>query len=147
MPEACWGLIDRLTVSWYSSRPLPEERVEWVRRRCDVQGVHLTIKRIAQFQRMNAPSPNSPQRACEVFSSCWLKTRCHMVHDARFYLCTRPPGLNLVRGAQAQDDGLALAQVSLRELIGYLERAEPLVSCQYCLGARGEWIEHRQGPS
>lgn len=90
-PEAFWRAIDRLTVSWYSSRPLPEGFIAWVRAEADRYGVLLQVKPTSAFQRITPDAPLDEAGAHASFAGCWMKDRCHLVHQGRFYRCTRPP--------------------------------------------------------
>jgi cyclic pyranopterin phosphate synthase len=149
MPEAFWRGLDRMTVSRYSSAPLPERTLGILRERCAAHGVVLTEKTIDRFQVLDAP-PDEPGASAR-FAACWLRHRCHMLYAGRFYACTRPPHLEQVGVAAGlgEDDGVSLdapAPTLLRRLVDYLERDEPLVSCTHCLGASGAWEAHQQLP-
>lgn len=154
-PEALFELLDRLTLSVYSSAPLPERTVEDVAARCARHGVVLTAKRIDRFGRMTPVPPFvSEERARAIHASCWLKVRCHLLHGGRFYTCTRPPHLEPYLAARGRPnalttaDGVSLDEPDLlRKLLLYLESEEPLASCRHCLGAEGGWITHRQLPA
>ena len=154
-PDALFELLDRLTLSVYSSTPLPERTVDTVAARCARHGVLLTVKRIDRFGRMTPEPPFvSDERARAVYASCWLKVRCHLLHQGRFYACTRPPHLQAYLAARgypntlATIDGVSLDEPDLlRKLLRYLESEEPLASCRHCLGAEGGWIAHRQLPA
>lgn len=141
---ALWRNIDRMTVSLYPSAPLPPATLEFIRARCEEQGIALRLKAAATFQVMDAATPHAD--ATQVFADCWLRHRCHMVRDGRFYLCTRPPHLADVHGdARLHDDGVALEAPDLRQrLHGYLTRHEPLKSCRLCMGASGPLQAHSQ---
>ncbi len=152
-PESLFEAVDRITVSDYSSAPLPERLLLAIRKRCAHHGVLLTVKRIDRFQRMDAETVLSEADAHDVHSSCWLKIRCHMIREGRFYACTRPPHIearlrSLGRHtALTESDGVELGgPFLLRRLLGYLESDEPLASCHHCLGTSGAWDEHRQLP-
>jgi hypothetical protein len=148
MPDGFFERIDRLTVSRYSSAPLPEGVLRGVAARCERHGVQLTVKAIDRFQRMDAETPHAGAAAS--FESCWLKVRCHLLYRGRFYACTRPPHLAsrlLAHGLAAgtDGDGVDLGEPSLlARLRGYLERDEPLAACRLCLGATGDWVAHHQ---
>jgi GTP 3',8-cyclase len=144
MPDGFWRGLDRLTLSRYSSAPLPERTLALVRERCAAHGVVLTEKVIDRFQVLDAPADEAGAPAR--FAACWLRHRCHMLYAGRFYACTRPPHL---AGRAAEDDGVDLdapPATLLRRLVDYLERDEPLASCTVCLGASGAWEPHRQLP-
>lgn len=143
---ALWRGIHRMTVSLYPSAPLPQATLEFIRARCEQHGVALRLKAAANFQVMDAATPHAD--ATQVFADCWLRHRCHMVRDGRFYLCTRPPHLADVHGeASLHDDGVALDAPDLRQrLHGYLTRSEPLDSCRLCMGASGQLQAHSQLP-
>lgn len=156
-PDALFEGLDRLTLSWYTSAPLPEALVERIQARCAEHGVALTVKHVARFARMDAEAPfHDVAAARRVHAVCWLRVRCHMVADGRFYACTRPPHLEQRLRALGHettlglDDGVPVGQepgALLARLLAYLESGEPLGSCRYCLGASGGFEEHAQGPS
>jgi cyclic pyranopterin phosphate synthase len=148
LPDRFWQAIDRLTLSLYSSAPLPERTQALVRQRCAEHGVQLVVKAIDRFQvlDLDAPRPAGADDATHAtFAACWLRHRCHMLHDGRFYACTRPPHLEQagVAPGLADADG---CELELRPLLAYLEREEPLESCRHCAGGGGPWEPHRQLP-
>jgi len=154
-PDALLAGLDRLTLSWYASAPLPEALLARSAARCAEHGLALTIKRIGAFARMDAPAPFQDAAATRrVHSECWLRVRCHMLRDGRFYACTRPPHLeqrlrSLGHATRlASEDGVPLdgdAGELLARLWAYLESDEPLAACRYCLGASGGFEAHAQG--
>ncbi|MBK9973706.1 MAG: radical SAM protein [Planctomycetes bacterium] len=141
---ALWRAIDRMTLSLYPSAPLPPATLEFIRAHCEQHGIALRLKPAPAFQVMDAPLPHAD--ATQVFSDCWLRHRCHMVRDGRFYLCTRPPHLADLHDETAlHDDGVALPGPGLLpRLHGYLTRQEALASCRLCMGAGGAAQQHRQ---
>ena len=152
-PEALFARLDRLTLSLYSSAPLPAAAVERAEARCREHGLVLTVKRIGRFARMDPPARLEPEQARQVHAACWLRVRCHMLRAGCFYACTRPPHLQQVLAARglslplAHQDGVPLEgppAALLARLADYLERAEPLASCSFCLGASGAWEPHAQ---
>lgn len=149
-PDALFEALDRITLSRYSSAPLPESSVRAIAERCQRFGVRLTVKEIDRFQVLDAPAPRSPTETRGTFDACWLKQRCHLLYRGSFYTCTRPPHLaqrDHGEETAAHADGVELEGPRLRErLAGYLERAEPLAACSTCLGAGGSWRDHRQMP-
>lgn len=152
-PEVLFERLDRLTLSWYSSAPLPEAAVQRVEARCREHGVVLTVKRIERFARMDPPAALDEEQTRTVHAACWLRVRCHMVRAGRFYCCTRPPHLErslAERGLAvrlARQDGVELQgspDALLTRLLAYLEQPEPLRSCRFCLGASGAFEPHLQ---
>lgn len=145
-PDAVFERLDRLTVSLYPSAPLPDARLADLEERCERHGVMLRLKWMDRFGRMDAEDA-SPRRAREAHAACWLKVRCHLVHEGRFYACTRPPHLAAMRGEPrlAEADGVPLTAPDLRERVrALLESEEPHASCGVCLGASGAREVHRQ---
>jgi hypothetical protein len=146
-PDGLFRLLDRLTVSWYSSAPLSVETMSWIETKCVRHNVLLNLKPVTAFQRMTPE--NVPQTAGEaerVFAGCWMKERCHLLYRGRFFTCTRPPHLGAVHGIPLDEtDGVRLSEQGLLDrLIDYLEGEEPLQSCRYCLGTSGPYEEHGQ---
>lgn len=144
MPDEFWRALDRICVSLYPSAPLPDATLGLILQRCETFDVELRLKPAPRFQRMDALTPHAD--ATEVFRDCWLRHRCHMVRDGRFYLCTRPPHLADVHGRpQLADEGVELRGEQLqRRLLEYLTAETPLESCRFCTGSTGELEEHRQ---
>jgi organic radical activating enzyme len=149
-PDALFEALDRITLSRYSSAPLPEKSLRVIAERCAQFDVRLTVKQIDRFQILDAPADRSPAETRATFEACWLRERCHLLYRGHFYTCTRPPHLaQRDRGEQAfaHPDGIELEGPRLRErLAGYLEADEPLAACSSCLGAGGGWRDHRQEP-
>jgi organic radical activating enzyme len=155
-PEAVYERLDRMTLSVYTSAPLPERSIARIAERCERHRVHLTVKRIDAFQKLTPDTPLSTEAEVRsVYERCWLKVRCHMVYRGHFYACTRPPHVAQVLGHQYPDmpalrevDGVPLDSPELlTRVLQYLEREEPLATCRYCLGASGPLQPHAQVPS
>ncbi len=150
--DAVYAGLDRITVSLYPSAPLPAGALQRIEARCREHGVQLALKAVSGFREMDA-FHGSAARARAVHAACWLRVRCHLLHEGRFYACTRPPHLAEVLARQGRSeplrerDGLDLSGDDLRDrLRGYLEAEEPLESCRHCLGASGALQAHRQVP-
>jgi hypothetical protein len=145
-PDALFEILDRLTLSHYSSAPLSEARVEALAARCRATGVALTVKRIDRFARMTPEAPLGASQAAAVHRDCWLRVRCHLVSRGRFYPCTRPPHLASVLGdASLHEDGVSLeGDDLLGRLLGCLESESAYATCAHCLGVGGGWIPHAQ---
>jgi GTP 3',8-cyclase len=126
-----WRGIDRMTLSLYTSAPLPTHTHALVRARCAEHRVQLVEKAIDRFQVLDASAVQDDATTSRIFAGCWLRHRCHMLAHGRFHACTR----------LGRDEGVAL---ELGALLAYLERDEPHARCSTCLGASGPWQEHRQ---
>ena len=134
--------LDRLTVSLYPSAPLGEGKRAEIEERAAAHHVRVAFKQADSFQILDAPA--DPDRTVGVFDRCWLKVRCHMLRDGRFYACTRAPHLHEVHGTP-DEDGISLASPDLADtLLRYLTRDEPLSACHTCLGGDGGWEAHAQ---
>jgi hypothetical protein len=149
MPDAFWERLHHLTLSVYPTGGLTEAQVQAAWDKAEAFGVTLNLKRQDQFQEFTPAQPHTEATTRAVFGACWLRHRCHMIRDGRFFLCTKPPHLDTYhRGATAYaaadgvrlHDGPGLAE----ELRAYLERAEPLESCRRCWGGSGALFDHRQ---
>ncbi|WIG94379.1 radical SAM protein [Myxococcus sp. SDU36] len=154
-PDAVYERLDRMTLSVYTSAPLPERSIARITERCEQHGVFLTVKRIDAFQQLTPEAPHASEDAVRgIHARCWLKVRCHLVHAGRFYACTRPPHVATVLGgtypempALGEVDGVPLDTPDLvGQLLGFLERETPLATCRYCLGGDGAWQPHAQLP-
>ncbi len=150
MPDRLWELLDHMTISIYPDPRLPGETMALVRERAARHQVVLNIKVQDQFQEMHPPEPrDDPALTRRIFEDCWLKRRCHMVREGRFYMCTVPPHFHTYfggRGDYGRVDGVALHEGPdlAAEIKAYLERTEPLDSCKRCWGGSGEKRGHRQ---
>lgn len=144
--DAVYERLDRMTVSLYSSAPLPMSTLDRLRARCREHGVVLNEKAFESFQRIT-PEEEDPGRSESSWASCWMKTRCHLVHQGRFFTCTRPPHTDAWLGTTelSEADGVSLdAPELLGEVLRYLGRETPLRSCARCLGNSGELRPHTQ---
>src|ERR1043166_7509040 len=83
-----------------------------------------------------------------IYEDCWLRRRCHVLSQGRFFTCTRPPHFETFygRGAGFLDDGLQLEERPdmAERLLAYLRRPEPLRACSLCRGGKASSRPHRQ---
>jgi cyclic pyranopterin phosphate synthase len=149
-PDALFACLDAITVSIYPGAGIDEPGLWALRERAARFGVALNEKRQATFQAMTRPSPSDDDAATRaVFEGCWLRHRCHTLHDGVLYACNRPPNLDGFLGAgseYASRDGISLTprERLVEDVQAYLERSEPLASCAHCLGGTGAFIPLRQ---
>jgi hypothetical protein len=140
-PDALFESLDAITLSFYPSKPLPEERIEEAEKRAARHGIHLTVKLCDEFQVMDRPGGKADRETQAIYDQCWLKVRCHLMYAGHFFLCTRPPHLS----PPVFEDGVELAGEFLLQRVGaLLNRAEGLESCRRCRGASGVLRSHRQ---
>lgn len=150
MPVDFWFLIDHLTLSLYPQPRLTERQLAAIREQAACFRVVVNVKAQDRFEEITLDRPRADDGLTRrVFAGCWLRHRCHMIRDGRFYLCTRPPHFDKFhRGATdyAGGDGVALEPGPnlLGQLRAYLERDEPLAACRECLGGTGARFPHRQ---
>jgi hypothetical protein len=82
-----------------------------------------------------------------VYERCWLRERCHLVHDGRFYTCTRPVHFHALLGDREDftEDGFPLeaAPERLEGLLAHLRRELPLAACAHCAGGDAPMAPHR----
>jgi hypothetical protein len=154
MPDAFFDAVDLLKVSAYSSAPLPAKTIDVIRARCERHRVELDLRTYHTFQQITPEPPfHDPSAASKAFAGCWLKVRCHLVSRGRFYTCSRPPRLEPYLRQLGhelplmQEDGLSIDGPDLgSRLYRYLNREDPLQSCNHCLGTTGAWRAHAQLP-
>ena len=153
MPTDAWRLLDRLVVSRYSSAPLAPKILAIIESQCDDHNIDLIVKSIDSFAEMDvaAPGQNGAQTR-QTYDDCWLRIRCHMIHEGRFYKCTRPPHIeDVLRDGEYEvepltvNDGVELKGERLAHRIkNYLELESPLDACRFCRGASGAQHPHAQ---
>jgi hypothetical protein len=149
MPEEFWKLLDALTLSVYPHPRLPDDLMDLIQTRTARHNIGLNVKRQDQFQHMTLDQPRpDAEETRAIFTTCWLRHRCHLLHEGRFYLCTRPPHFDTYYHTQAfsEQDGIVLDEDPglVAKLQAYLEADEPLKSCELCLGGSGSLFPHRQ---
>jgi len=147
MPEEFWGLLNAMTLSVYPQPRLPDSLMDYIHRRTREHAIPLNIKYQDQFQHMTLDAPRRDSETRAIFRTCWLRERCHMLRDGRFYLCTRPAHFDTFYNTRefSERDGVVLDGPGLAErLVAYLESETPLKSCALCMGGTGGLFPHRQ---
>lgn len=155
-PDELFKRVDKITISHYASRPVPEETIEKTRARCEAAGVELEIFYQPRFTMSVVGEKNTDTRQVDaIFQTCYAAwtQRCHSIQDGYIYRCSRAPFIGyrlhqqgLVDRDFHKEDGLKLEATENfgERLRAYLESTTPLKSCSYCLGSVGRRIEHRQ---
>jgi organic radical activating enzyme len=171
-PDALFDAIDALTISLYPRPALAAESIAAITERAARFGVALNWKKQDEFVVMDrAARCEDAAETAAIYGDCWLRERCNVVRDGRFYACTRPPHFaTLQREERARrprarptaqgraplplldpetpdltEDGVALDDApDLRErILAYLVRPEPLETCAYCHGGSARTEPHR----
>jgi hypothetical protein len=149
MPQAFWELLDAMTLSVYPQPRLSGELMHYIESKTRQHQIALNVKYQDQFQHMTLDTPRADAAATRtIFQTCWLRERCHMLRDRRFYLCTRPAHFDTFYHTQAfsEQDGVVLDDSPdlAEKLLAYLESEVPLKSCELCMGGAGQLFPHRQ---
>jgi organic radical activating enzyme len=156
MPEAFWEALDELTISNYTSAPVKPAILAMVRERARRHDFVLNVKPVDEFTQVLSPRyEHDRERTQRTFERCWLRHRCLVVRDRRFYMCTRaayaddflrrvaheaPPAL-----LDRSRDGIAIDEPDLAAALEtYLDREQPLGACRYCFGGDGAPEPHYQ---
>ncbi len=145
-PDEFWQGLDALTVSLYPQPALPTATIELIEEKAAQYQVRLNWKKQDQFVQMDREDRCEDDSENEaVWAACWLRRRCHMIRDGRFYACTRPAHFSKLLNVDFTADGVLLQGASTAEQIqSYLQRNEPLDACALCLGGNAPEAEHRQ---
>jgi organic radical activating enzyme len=166
MPEAFWEALDELTISSYTSAPVKPAVLAMVRERAKWHDFVLNVKPVDEFAQVLSPRyEGDDERAQRTYERCWLRHRCLVVRDRKFYMCTRAAYADdfLHRVAHEappapldrSSDGIAIfpgdaggelidAPDLAAALEAYLNREQPLGACRYCFGGDGATEAHYQ---
>ncbi len=156
MPEDFWEALDELTISNYVSAPVKPAVLAMVRARSRRHDFVLNVKPVDEFTQVLSPRYQADDAAvAQTFQRCWLRHRCLVVRDRRFYMCTRAayaddflhrveheaPPVPLDRSG----DGVSIDAPDLAAVLAsYLNREQPLGACRYCFGGDGKSEPHYQ---
>lgn len=145
MGDEFWKAVDAITISVYPSPRLPGEQIDEIETRAEQAGVKLNWKYQDQFVDMDrAEPPEDPEETRAVYAGCWLRERCHMVHDGLFYTCTRPPHMARLHRNDPAIDGVLLhdGPTLASEILTHLRREQPLEACSLCRGGSARMFPH-----
>ena len=162
MDDAFWTALDQLTVSSYSSAPVRPEHVEMIVEKARRFDVVLNVKRVDSFSEVMSSvrrGPDDPGTQA-VYDACWLRDRCLIARDGRFFKCTRAAYLRETQARLAMtgapfDEATALADweagsVPLdapdlgARLLAYMNDSVPVPACRVCQGSSGPLVAHHQ---
>ncbi len=147
-PDALWDAVDAITISVYPKPALDPAEIAEITAHGERAGVELNWKHQNEFVVMDRATPSTDLAVdTAIYDACWIRERCHMVRDGRFYTCTRPVhfhafhrgSLDFTTDGIALDDGDDLAA----RVLAYLERRDPLAACAHCHGGNAELVPHR----
>lgn len=156
MDEEFWQALDELTISNYTSAPVKPATLAEIQEKARRHDVVLNVKPVAAFSEVMSDTRVGDGELQQVYDSCWLRHRCMVVRNEKFYMCTRAAyaeefHARLLHGAhpddltQARGDGVRLDTPDLgAALLEYLNKAEPLASCRFCHGGAGPLAPHSQ---
>src|SRR5207253_2077839 len=112
----------------------------------------LKVRPIDEFRESYSEEGTSDAGlARAIYDSCLIvqRGRCHTVADGRFYKCPQSYFLPKILDGCAGNDALDSIAITDSErfggeLLAFLESAERLASCGYCLGTAGRRFPHEQ---
>lgn len=139
--DALWDALDALTISLYPRPALSADDIAAIDARAARFDVAVNWKRQDEFVVMNRTEPTRETNA--MFDACWIRERCHMIRDGRYYTCTRPPHFAAYQRADFTGDGIALADLTAESLHAYLTSPTPLAACAHCYGGNAALVPHR----
>jgi hypothetical protein len=144
--DLLWSSIDAMTISIYPRPSLDDAEIAEIEARAARFEVSLNWKHQGEFVVMDRETPCLDEAATRaIYDACWLRERCHMLRDGRFYACTRPPHMQSMHGVDFTGDGVSLdggGDLAPR-LLDYLARPEPLSACARCFGGNAKLVAHR----
>jgi len=150
MHDAFWQSIDALTISIYPQPKLSDDAIATIKEQAQRFDVKLNWKQQNEFVVMDRPARcDDDAETTAIYDACWLRERCHLMRDGRFYTCTRPPHLQTLHANHGDfdfgGDGIVLGEgdAGRAALVAYLGRAQPLEACAHCFGGNAQLVPHR----
>lgn len=149
LTDKAWDLLDMITFSVYPTRTYSNEDLKLISKKAKENKVTMNWKVQDQFVQMNREELADYETTKETFQNCWIHHRCHSVRDGFFYCCTRTQYLKALYGPMPfSEDGIKLPENPPADFAStiksYLERTEPLKSCQLCKGGQAQTYPQQQ---
>jgi organic radical activating enzyme len=158
MDDAFWRALDHLTISSYDSAPVRPEHLRLIEEKARQFDVVLNVKNVDAFSHvMNDVRQRDDSIVYETWKRCWLRHRCLVARDGRFYSCTRAAYLPELHErltltdpyrdpeARRDADSVAIDDDDLAaKVLALLNRDTPVNACRFCLGGDGPRERHRQ---
>ncbi|AWD23188.1 radical SAM protein [Fuscovulum blasticum] len=146
MPASVWGLIDEIEISRYPGAGLDTALLDRARHAAAAHGVRFTLNDYPMFRRtFTRRETTDPALVQAVFKGCKIANvwGCHGVYRGAIYRCPQSMYALTLAGAQGFD-GLPIepGPAFAARLLAFLNGAEPLASCRYCIGTAGRKEPH-----
>lgn len=140
--------IDLLRITSYpASRRRVDALLDQWRSKCRQSATRLEV-RASDFFRFTLRPPDDSLLTERIFSACQMAHdwRCLTLGAGQLYLCPQAYAFNRAEILSAgSGDGLVLGPATtIAEVLGYLERRDPLPSCAACTGTFGVLHPHEQ---
>ncbi len=145
--------IDQIWISNYKSTPVSQQKVEHIKQLAKEYGVIFNIKDVDQFNTIFAKNTlNNKEEIQEIYDDCWMRHRCLVVRNSRFFKCTRAAYIDdYLQKTQRETfniseiDSIAIDDIDFKiKALDFLNSSEVLKSCSYCLGVSGKLIDNKQ---
>jgi organic radical activating enzyme len=158
MDDHFWRALDHLTISSYDSAPVRADHLAIIEDKAQQFDVVLNVKPVDAFSQVMHHIRRDDDEAVQyTWNQCWLRHRCLVVRDERFYICTRAAYLTDLHDRVAltnpfddpdrrrHEDSVSIHEPNLAEhMLALLNRSQPLHSCRFCLGGDGPREVHQQ---
>ena len=154
LSEESFAKLDQLWVSNYSSMPNSERNIERIFALARKYEIVLNIKDVTEFSKVLPDNAISKIQAEDSFRNCWMRHRCLMIRNGRFFKCTRAAYIDdyLKNTKQmdtdyAEKDGVLLSSPDFNDQVLRLLNSDiPIDSCVYCYGNTGGSFPQMQMP-
>ena len=143
MAQAFWKKVDGIAVTVYPK--LGNERLDWIKERCEEACVSLRIVQHPHFNRTFSQGEMSQAEALEMYARCIYRS-CNEYDNGWFYHCNNARFISsLVMGMEEGTDGINLHTASEEEFRAYLEdKTHPFESCKRCVQTKLIPVEWRE---
>jgi len=145
--------LDQIWISNYKSAPVNKKQIEKIIKLARENEVIYNIKSVDQFNKIFVEEELFDRNEIqEIYNDCWMRHRCLMIRNNRFFKCTRAAYIDTYL-KKAKDETNNLTEGDsisidddefLTKALNFLNSEVPLQSCSYCLGVSGELIENKQ---
>ena len=145
LKEEDFSRLDQLWISNYSSMPVPDSTIEKIRNLAQKYEIVLNIKEVQEFSNVISEEKLTQTKAEDSFRNCWMRHRCLIIRNNRFYLCTRAAYIDSYLKTRhnldtdySVRDGILLNDPDFKnKALELLNRNKPINTCVYCFGNTG----------